>query len=203
MCLSVREGKEGDGSDIILWSCAGYASRFKIEGGSIKYLADPKYEMAVRAARIMDGSQVILWTGYASPFAWEIGHEPGHQQIKLKADPRYCMSVREGKMGDGSNIIMWTCGANDEMQWTISGDHIVIGDYCLSVRAGEYKDGQDIILWTCQDDDHAQKWVVMGDRIRLKEHKDYCLTIRDGTAGDGSDLIVWSCDQKLQLDDEL
>jgi hypothetical protein len=204
-CMSVREGKAGAGSDIILWSC-GQTKEFRwdVDGSAIKFRADSHFHLHVRENSIFDGQELILWDGFASPFRWQIENE----HIKLKVDPRLCLSVREGKIGDGSNVILWTCGGSDEYQWVVAGDHIMPStdqSKCLSVREGRTQDGMDIIIWSCHDNDPSQKWVVMGDRIRLKDHsiRDYCLSVRAGRAGEGSDILLWSCDERLNLDDEL
>lgn len=202
-CMSVRQGKHGNGADLILWSCGtGNAYRFDVEDHVIKYHADPSYHVAVRGGRLKDGSDVILWSGYSNGFLFKFDKD----RIKLKVDDAYCMSVRMNKVGDGSDVILWTCGTEEAMNWKVTGDHIVQADnpdYCLSVRQNDFKDGADLILWTCNDDDNSQKWVVMGDRIRYKAHPEYCVTVRDGRGTDGSNFVLWSCDEKLADDDEL
>ncbi|CAK0829318.1 unnamed protein product, partial [Prorocentrum cordatum] len=53
-CMSVREGKAGDGSDIILWNCAD-STEFKWNideaSGTVGFRADPKYKLSVRGGR--------------------------------------------------------------------------------------------------------------------------------------------------------
>merc|ERR1712061_591744 len=109
------------------------------------YRAHPKYLLSVRGGKLMDGSDLILWSGSHNPYQFILED----QKVKLKVDPSLCVSVREGKVGDGSDIILWTCGKTDEFLWSVSGDHILLDadqTYCLTVRRGEPQDGADIIL---------------------------------------------------------
>merc|ERR1712060_1000081 len=62
-CLSVREGKVGDGSDIILWTCANVDEfLWTFSGDHILLDTDQHYCMNVREGKAQDGADIILWT---------------------------------------------------------------------------------------------------------------------------------------------
>merc|ERR1712183_580195 len=62
-CLSVREGKAQDGTDIILWPCSDTPEfGWLVSDEYIRLKSNPDYCMTVREGRAGDGSDIILWT---------------------------------------------------------------------------------------------------------------------------------------------
>jgi len=107
LCVSVREGKVGDGSGIILWTC-GRTDEFIWNLSQDHFLldAEPSYCLNVREGNAMDGSDIILWTCHDNADGrWVFANG----RIRYKANQHYCMGVREGKAGPGSDIILWSC----------------------------------------------------------------------------------------------
>lgn len=207
-CASVREGKAGDGSDIILWSCTDAAEfRWVLHGDKIRYSADLRYCLAIRAGNAGDGTNIILWSCHDDhhAFRWTIDGN----KIRYAADPKFCVSVREGKAGDGSDLILWTCAEEEAFHWDLQAMAPAIEPpeaskqirfqanehYCMSVREGREGDGADLILWSCNDGP-AFKWVVDGTKLRYWVNQNYCVSVREGLEGDGSDLILWSCNDE-------
>jgi len=118
--MSVREGKGGDGSDVIMWSCA-QTDEYKwvIEGNRIISHAARvgklrKGEAAkggdlclsVREDKIRDGSDVIAWSCQDGE-----GQKWIHdgERFRLVNDKAYCLSVPEGLANDGTRMILWSC----------------------------------------------------------------------------------------------
>merc|ERR1711972_320544 len=107
LCVSVREGKVGDGSDIILWTCASADGfRWKFENDMIYLHDDQNYCLSVREGKAFDGSDLILWS--CDKVADDQKFVLVSERFRYKAKKHYCISVREGRAGDGSNIILWS-----------------------------------------------------------------------------------------------
>merc|ERR1712061_691755 len=90
--MGVREGKIGDGSDIILWHCSRKNHEFAwdIVGEYIKLRSHPDMCLSVREGKAGDGSDIILWRcADQAAFKWLIDGE----HIKFKADPRYWLQL--------------------------------------------------------------------------------------------------------------
>lgn len=118
--MSVREGKGGDGSDAILWSCA-HTDEFlwTMEGNRIMSHAAKtkklrKSEVAsgsdvclsVRQNRIADGSDIITWS-----CSDEDGQKWIHdgERFRLENYKQYCLSVPQGRADEGTRMILWHC----------------------------------------------------------------------------------------------
>jgi len=217
MCISVRESRGGDGSDLILWTCDAHTSAstfsFGWEAGGpahvprdhIAWAQDPKLFVSVRGGEVVDGADLILWSGQGNPYLWQWADG----LLRLAVDPSMCVAVREGLKGagNGADVLLWRC-ADDMAAATLeqSGDQLKLKAdprFCVSVREGLATDGSDIILWTCSKGDPSQQWRIDNGRVRFKPHPNYCLTVREGRAGDGANIILWNCDQAVPLDDEL
>lgn len=162
-CASLREGKVGNGVDIILWHCTKEAEhKFKVNGAYIQYEADPSYCVSVREGKAGDGSDIILWKCSDSPaFHWEVDGE----FIKYKAKPSYVMSVRQDNPMDGADLILWRAAGTSD-KWTFDGKMVRMDadpSKCLSV-SGKAGDGTNVVSASCGRGEPSVRWIRDGDR---------------------------------------
>lgn len=107
-CMSVRQGKIGDGSDVILWPClVGDEFQWTVTGDHIVQYSNPDYCLSVRQNQYKDGADIILWSCSDDDPSqkWSVVGD----RIRYKAQQDYCVSVRDGLATDGSDIVLWSC----------------------------------------------------------------------------------------------
>merc|ERR1719161_376167 len=207
-CMSVREGREGDGADLILWSCNnGPAFKWVIDGNKLRYWVNQNYCASVREGKVGDGSDLILWSCNDEDHAYDFVFEDN--EIRYKNDPKYCVSVREGAHGDGSDLIMWTCttsllwGTSEAKahKWVWSAapmglDQIrykVDQGYCMSVEKDLETVGSHLVVRSCQDST-SFKWVGEGDNIIYRANRRLCMVLANvGTAEKGNAITLGKC----------
>eukprot|EP00929_Paragymnodinium_shiwhaense_P023596 TRINITY_DN14743_c0_g1_i1.p1 TRINITY_DN14743_c0_g1~~TRINITY_DN14743_c0_g1_i1.p1 ORF type:complete len:590 (+),score=132.18 TRINITY_DN14743_c0_g1_i1:102-1871(+) len=194
-CASVREGKHGDGSDIILWHCGkGKEFQWVFEGEYVKYQAAPEYCMSVREGKAGDGSDVILWKcSDDSAFKWN--YEDEH--MKFKDEPRYWLSVRGDKISDGADLILWL-GHAAGFQWVVKEPLIHLKadpNVCIAVDGGTRNmgDGSDVVISPCERSKRKGDWKINGDLIVSADNEKYCLSVREAHFHDYQDVIMWTC----------
>jgi len=193
-CASVREGKVGDGADIILWHCGkGPEFQWVFEGDYVKLKAKPEMCMSVREGKAGDGSDIILWR-CSDDVAFKWKHEDEH--LKFLAEPRYFMSVRADKVSDGADLILWL-GHSAGYVWQVKEPMIMMKAdprLCIGIRQGGVGDGSDVVLSSCAS--RKGDWTIKGDLIQLADNSKYCVSVREGIFKDNQDVIIWTCNER-------